>query len=58
MCVDPNIPPPPSRVTRRGVLAGAAVLAGGAALTGTAAGTASAADGARTHQSRPPRGAP
>ncbi|MEU0989493.1 amidohydrolase family protein [Streptomyces sp. NPDC005953] len=56
MCVDPTIPPPPSRVTRRGVLAGAAVLAGGAALTGTAAGTASATEGARTHQSRPPRG--
>lgn len=60
MCVDPTTPPPPSRVTRRGVLAGAAVLAGGAALTGTAAGTATAADGpragARSASSRPPRG--
>lgn len=48
MCVD-NTPPPPGRLTRRGVLAGAAALAGtSAVLAGTAPGAsaASAASGA------------
>ncbi|WP_327243167.1 amidohydrolase family protein [Streptomyces sp. NBC_01320] len=35
MCVE-SVPPPSSRVTRRGVLAGAAVLAGSAAVLGAA----------------------
>ncbi|MCK7626614.1 amidohydrolase family protein [Streptomyces sp. RS10V-4] len=41
MCVE-SVPPPPSRVTRRGVLAGAAALAGTAALS-TTPGAAAAA---------------
>src|SRR5690242_19637919 len=37
MCVEPG-PPPPSRVTRRGVLAGAAILAGTAGLMACSSG--------------------
>ncbi|MFI8992882.1 amidohydrolase family protein [Streptomyces sp. NPDC053542] len=41
MCVE-SVPPPPSRVTRRGVLAGAAALAGTAAALSAAPGAAAA----------------
>lgn len=50
MCVE-NTPPPSGRLTRRGVLAGAAALAGtSAVLTGTApaASASSAAVGTKT----------
>ncbi|MEU2361593.1 amidohydrolase family protein [Streptomyces noursei] len=45
MCVE-SVPPPPSRVTRRGVLAGAAALAGTAALTAAPGAAAAPARGA------------
>jgi imidazolonepropionase-like amidohydrolase len=59
MCNDHDTPPPSSRVTRRGVMAGAAALAGTAALTGAASGTAAAHDGRGGKgpaAARPPRG--
>ncbi|MEV5981183.1 amidohydrolase family protein [Streptomyces sp. NPDC052114] len=51
MCVE-NTPPPPSRLTRRGILAGAAALAGTTAALSAAAPGAAAA-GARHSGSRP-----
>ncbi|MFI6284353.1 amidohydrolase family protein [Streptomyces sp. NPDC051018] len=61
MCIDPNTPPPSPRVTRRGIMAGAAALAGATALAGAATGTAAAHDGGDRGapgrgSSRPPRG--
>ncbi|MEO3977833.1 amidohydrolase family protein [Streptomyces sp. CAU 1734] len=63
MCIDPNTPPPSSRVTRRGVMAAAAVLAGGTALSGAVTGTAAAAGNTAGERGaagggsgRPPRG--
>ncbi|PJN39515.1 amidohydrolase [Streptomyces sp. CB02959] len=54
MCVE-SVPPPPSRVTRRGVLAGAAALAGTAALSAAPEAAAAPARGAA---GAPDRGAP
>ncbi|MFF0622370.1 amidohydrolase family protein [Streptomyces sp. NPDC004296] len=54
MCVE-SVPPPPSRVTRRGVLAGAAALAGTAALSAAPGAAAAPARGAA---GAPDRGAP
>ncbi|MFF4715242.1 amidohydrolase family protein [Streptomyces eurythermus] len=51
MCLEPA-PPPPSRLTRRGVLAGAAALAGTAAALSTA-GPATVRPTGRAHQAAP-----
>ncbi|MYV61731.1 amidohydrolase, partial [Streptomyces sp. SID4931] len=54
MCVE-NTPPPSGRLTRRGVLAGAAALAGTSAVLAGTAPAASASPGAR-HGEAPGRG--
>lgn len=54
MCVE-NTPPPSSRLTRRGVLAGAAALAGTTAVLAAAAPQADAADAAATAPAREAR---